>query len=96
MCFMCAKFVNLLSYSYDSKFVNLLSLGLFSVSGGGRYLSTDSNKIDEPFNVEEVDSVHVPPTPTEKLLVRGGNGFVGSHICKEALDRGLSVSSLSR
>ena len=26
----------------------------------------------------------------------GGNGFVGSHICKEALDRGLSVHSLSR
>lgn len=26
----------------------------------------------------------------------GGNGFVGSHICKEALDRGLTVASLSR
>ncbi|KAI3907698.1 hypothetical protein MKW98_016342 [Papaver atlanticum] len=31
-----------------------------------------------------------------QLLVLGGNGFVGSNICKEALDRGLSVSSLSR
>lgn len=31
-----------------------------------------------------------------QLLVLGGNGFVGSHVCKEALDRGLSVSSLSR
>ena len=31
-----------------------------------------------------------------KLLVLGGNGFVGSHICREALDRGLSVASLSR
>ncbi|KAL0874612.1 hypothetical protein Bca101_024317 [Brassica carinata] len=67
-----------------------------SYSGGGRYLSTDSNKIDEPFNVEEAETVHVPPPPTEKLLVLGGNGFVGSHVCKEALDRGLSVSSLSR
>ena len=31
-----------------------------------------------------------------KLLVLGGNGFVGSHICREALDRDLSVASLSR
>lgn len=31
-----------------------------------------------------------------KLLVLGGNGFVGSHVCKEALQRGLSVMSLSR
>ncbi|KAF3543072.1 hypothetical protein DY000_02003850 [Brassica cretica] len=30
------------------------------------------------------------------LLVLGGNGFVGSHVCKDALYRGLSVSSLSR
>ncbi|EOA21046.1 hypothetical protein CARUB_v10001385mg, partial [Capsella rubella] len=67
-----------------------------SATSGGRYLSTDSNKIDEPFNVEEAETVHVPPPPTEKLLVLGGNGFVGSHVCKEALDRGLSVSSLSR
>lgn len=31
-----------------------------------------------------------------KLLVFGGNGFVGSHICKEALERGLTVASISR
>ncbi|KAF3446818.1 hypothetical protein FNV43_RR11998 [Rhamnella rubrinervis] len=30
-----------------------------------------------------------------KLLVLGGNGFVGLHICREPLDRGLSVASLS-
>lgn len=62
----------------------------------GRHMSTDSNKVDEPFKVEEAETVDVPPPPTEKLLVLGGNGFVGSHICREALDRGLSVSSLSR
>lgn len=59
-------------------------------------MSTDSSKVDEPFKVEEAETVDVPPPPTEKLLVLGGNGFVGSHICREALDRGLSVSSLSR
>ncbi|CAN8236277.1 unnamed protein product [Cochlearia groenlandica] len=31
-----------------------------------------------------------------KILVLGGNGYVGSQICKEALRQGLSVSSLSR
>ncbi|XP_019227572.1 PREDICTED: uncharacterized protein At1g32220, chloroplastic-like [Nicotiana attenuata] len=76
-----------------------------------RLLSTESNKTDEPFkveeamesnkrddsfNVEEAETVNMPPPPTEKLLVLGGNGFVGSHICKEALDRGLTVASLSR
>ncbi|KAL6213040.1 hypothetical protein ACLB2K_018255 [Fragaria x ananassa] len=62
----------------------------------GRYFSNDSNKVDEPVKVEEAETIQVPPPPTEKLLVLGGNGFVGSHVCKEALDRGLSVASLSR
>ncbi|CAN6682503.1 unnamed protein product [Malus baccata var. baccata] len=62
----------------------------------GRYLTTDSNKVDEPFKVEEAETVNIPPPPTDKLLVLGGNGFVGSHVCREALDRGLSVASLSR
>lgn len=65
-------------------------------SRNGRYLSTDSNKVDETFKVEEAETVNAPPPPTEKLLVLGGNGFVGSHICREALDRGLRVNSLSR
>ncbi|CAK9312773.1 unnamed protein product [Citrullus colocynthis] len=67
-----------------------------AASRGGRPFSTDSNKIDEPFKVEEAETVNVPPPPTEKLLVLGGNGFVGSHICQEALNRGLTVASLSR
>ncbi|KAH1252718.1 chloroplastic protein [Glycine max] len=66
------------------------------VSISGRNLCTDSNKVDGPFKVEEAETVNVPPLPTEKLLVLGGNGFVGSHICREALDRDLSVASLSR
>lgn len=65
-------------------------------TGRGRYLSTESNKIDEPLKVEEAETVNIPPPPADKLLVLGGSGFVGSHICKEALNRGLSVASLSR
>ncbi|KAK8499383.1 hypothetical protein V6N13_010584 [Hibiscus sabdariffa] len=76
-----------------------LSLSRLHVMVGnknGRLLSTESNKVDEPFKVEEAETVNVPPPPSEKLLVLGGNGFVGSHICREALNRGLSVASLSR
>ncbi|XP_075109494.1 uncharacterized protein At1g32220, chloroplastic-like isoform X1 [Nicotiana tabacum] len=58
--------------------------------------ATESNKRDDSFKVEEAETVNMPPPPTEKLLVLGGNGFVGSHVCKEALDRGLTVASLSR
>eukprot|EP00244_Chara_vulgaris_P005917 TRINITY_DN2270_c0_g1_i2.p1 TRINITY_DN2270_c0_g1~~TRINITY_DN2270_c0_g1_i2.p1 ORF type:complete len:477 (-),score=71.69 TRINITY_DN2270_c0_g1_i2:527-1957(-) len=31
-----------------------------------------------------------------KLVVFGGNGFVGSHICREALTRGIHVTSVNR
>lgn len=37
-----------------------------SVSINGRGFCTDSNKIDEPFKVEEAETV--PPPPTEKVL----------------------------
>ncbi|BBG95024.1 TBP-associated factor II 15 [Prunus dulcis] len=57
---------------------------------------TQEREVDEPFKVGEAETVNIPPPPTEKLLVLGGNGFVGSHVCREALDRGLSVASLSR
>lgn len=61
----------------------------------GRLLSTESNKVDEPFKVDEAETVASPPA-SEKILVLGGNGFVGSHVCKEAIERGISVSSLNR
>jgi uncharacterized protein YbjT (DUF2867 family) len=72
------------------------------VPRNGRFLSTGSDKCNGPEDspktdrVEEAETVQVPPPQTEKLLVLGGNGFVGSHICKEALNRGLTVASLSR
>ncbi|XWS72794.1 hypothetical protein CRYUN_Cryun02cG0071300 [Craigia yunnanensis] len=71
---------------------------LYAMGGSknGRFLSTESNKVDEPFKVEEAETVDVPPPASEKLLVLGGNGFVGSHMCREALNRGLIVASLSR
>ncbi|XVE97293.1 hypothetical protein REPUB_Repub03eG0007200 [Reevesia pubescens] len=76
-----------------------LSLSRLYAMGGSknvRFLSTESNKADEPFKVEEAETVDVPPPPSDKLLVLGGNGFVGSHVCREALNRGLAVASLSR
>lgn len=41
-------------------------------------------------------TTNVNPPERNKLLVLGGTGFVGTHICKEALQRGLPVMSLSR
>ncbi|XVF35719.1 hypothetical protein REPUB_Repub18cG0170400 [Reevesia pubescens] len=75
-----------------------LSSRLYAMGGSknARFFSTESNKVDEPFKVEEAETVDVPPPPSEKLLVLGGNGFVGSHVCREALNRGLAVASLSR
>ncbi|XP_030541351.1 uncharacterized protein At1g32220, chloroplastic isoform X2 [Rhodamnia argentea] len=67
-----------------------------SLSTTWRHLSTESNKVDKSFKVEEAQTVDTPPPPTEKLLVLGGNGFIGSHVCKEALNRGLVAASLSR
>ncbi|KAL0330154.1 UNVERIFIED_CONTAM: putative protein, chloroplastic [Sesamum radiatum] len=85
---------------HHSKFM----LYRFSIatSRNGRFLSTGPDKSVGPNGsaktdkVEEAETVELPPPPTEKLLVLGGNGFVGSHICKEALNRGLTVASLSR
>jgi uncharacterized protein YbjT (DUF2867 family) len=38
----------------------------------------------------------IKPKERKKLLVLGGNGFVGSHVCVEALTRGVPVVSLNR
>ncbi|XP_006664957.1 uncharacterized protein At1g32220, chloroplastic [Oryza brachyantha] len=56
----------------------------------------DSKQVEEPFKVEEAETVKVAPPSPDKLLVLGGNGFVGSHVCKEALDAGFTVASLNR
>lgn len=36
-------------------------------SGSGRFLSTESNKVDEPFKIEEAETVNVPPPPRDKV-----------------------------
>ncbi|XP_059451633.1 uncharacterized protein At1g32220, chloroplastic-like isoform X2 [Corylus avellana] len=71
-------------------------LHLMTMSKNGRLFSTDSNMVGESLKAEVAETVTVTPPPTEKLLVLGGNGFVGSHICREAMEHGLTVSSLSR
>ena len=38
----------------------------------------------------------VPPPSGGKLFVVGGNGFVGSAVCKAAVQQGMEVTSLSR
>ncbi|OAE28091.1 hypothetical protein AXG93_136s1060 [Marchantia polymorpha subsp. ruderalis] len=68
-------------------------------AGGGRPISTSSARLQEipKLKVEEAEPVDIPkPKSRTRILVLGGNGFVGSHVCKEALDRGLPVLSLNR
>ncbi|XP_021291018.1 uncharacterized protein At1g32220, chloroplastic isoform X2 [Herrania umbratica] len=67
-----------------------------TISRKGRLLSTGFNKIDDQLKTDEAGTFDTKRPPTGKLLVLGGNGFVGSHICREALEQGLTVSSLSR
>ncbi|WVZ70597.1 hypothetical protein U9M48_019250 [Paspalum notatum var. saurae] len=77
-----------------------LSLSAALLRSGNAFSSngrpSDAKHINEPLKVEEAESVKVPPLSPDKLLVLGGSGFVGSHVCKEAVDRGLFVSSLNR
>ncbi|EEC73398.1 hypothetical protein OsI_07649 [Oryza sativa Indica Group] len=75
----------------------LSAANLLKNNNGKAFLSEDASKrVEEPFKVEEAETVKVPPPSPDKLLVLGGNGFVGSHVCKEALDKGFTVASLNR
>lgn len=51
------------------------------VSNSERYLSTESNKVDEPFKVEEAETVNVPPPPTEKVFV-----FIRAYMHHQGID----------
>uniref|UniRef100_A0A2P2J906 Uncharacterized protein MANES_02G064300 n=2 Tax=Rhizophora mucronata TaxID=61149 RepID=A0A2P2J906_RHIMU len=62
----------------------------------GRLLSTSSDQVDGRPKVDKAQTIQFTPPLNEKILVLGGNGFVGSHICREALSHGLTISSLSR
>lgn len=44
----------------------------------------------------EAETVESTSAGRKKLLVHGGSGYVGTHVCKEALSKGISVASLSR
>lgn len=59
--------------------------------------SASGEKIDfSKEDVYEAETVEPPLPEKTKLVVLGGNGFVGSAICKEAVSRGINVLSLNR
>lgn len=60
----------------------------YSVSTAAGVRSAETVEAAEPVESKSVDR--------KKVLILGGNGYVGTHICKEALARGLPVASLSR
>lgn len=50
-----------------------------------RYMCTDPNKVDEPFKVEEAETVNTPPPPTEKVICNDNDiemfAFVFHSVC---------------
>lgn len=46
--------------------------------------------------VEAAESVESKFVDRKKVLVLGGNGYVGTHVCKEALSKSIAVASVSR
>ncbi|GBG70473.1 hypothetical protein CBR_g6602 [Chara braunii] len=54
-------------------------------------VTREAETVDEQKKSEENSDYH-----RNKLVVFGGNGFVGSHICREALSRGIHVTSVNR
>ncbi|KAK1286089.1 Uncharacterized protein QJS10_CPB20g01204 [Acorus calamus] len=53
-----------------------------------------ASNVGEDFSSAPIDVV--ADVKTERVVVLGGNGFVGSAICKAAVSKGIEVVSLSR
>lgn len=71
--------------------------GFVCSSNPVRQLSTSiPDGHQEAPKVEEAETVYGSPPQQDKLLILGGNGFLGTHVCKEGLKHGLHISSLSR
>ncbi|XP_031483763.1 uncharacterized protein At1g32220, chloroplastic [Nymphaea colorata] len=71
---------------------------LLPVSAGTNWSRTKcsyaAESVSENFSSAPIDVV--ADVKTEKIVVLGGNGFVGSAICKAAISKGIEVISLSR
>jgi uncharacterized protein YbjT (DUF2867 family) len=76
------------SASKASKAAAPFSASTSTVGGGVQQQS------EEP--VVEAEPVETKFAERSKLLVLGGNGFVGTHVCQEALTRHIPVVSISR
>lgn len=75
--------------------------GLASFGGGLGRASQACYSISTAGGIHPAETVEAEPvenqsTDRTKVLVLGGNGYVGSHVCKEALGKGIPVMSLSR
>lgn len=71
------------------KHTNFNRLGKLCVSCTYAEADTRENFASAPIDI-------VANVKTERVVVLGGNGFVGSSICKEAVSRGIEVVSMSR
>ncbi|XP_010549947.1 PREDICTED: uncharacterized protein At1g32220, chloroplastic [Tarenaya hassleriana] len=64
--------------------------------GNERLLSSTSSDNSSSEHLKAENAKSNGSNTEDRILVLGGNGYVGSHICQEALRQGLVVSSLSR
>lgn len=60
------------------------------------YSVSTAASVQSPMPVEAAEPLESKSVERKKVLVFGGNGYVGTHICKEALARSIPVASLSR
>ncbi|XP_028235132.1 uncharacterized protein At1g32220, chloroplastic-like isoform X3 [Glycine soja] len=63
------------------------------VSISGRNLCTDSNKVHEPFKVEEAETVNVPPPPTEKVFYQHNRNLFSTASLRKHLNGATAVIS---
>eukprot|EP00271_Cylindrocystis_brebissonii_P014520 TRINITY_DN35891_c0_g1_i1.p1 TRINITY_DN35891_c0_g1~~TRINITY_DN35891_c0_g1_i1.p1 ORF type:complete len:317 (-),score=47.75 TRINITY_DN35891_c0_g1_i1:1166-2116(-) len=67
-----------------------------TASGDGMPATAGAEEILDRAAVPEAETVEEPLPERTKLVVLGGNGFVGRAVCKEAINRGIPVVSLNR
>lgn len=64
--------------------------------GGAVGASRAHYSVSTAANVRAAEAEPMESTERKKVLVLGGSGYVGTHVCKEALSKGVPVASLSR
>lgn len=66
--------------------------GFSRILSQGRTISAGAGSSSEASSASPQEQ----DAPSNKLVIFGGRGFVGSHVCKEALSTGMHIMAISR